>query len=221
MPYTIFYSGHCIRIEVKVKQNVHRIWIAMEKPLKKRCLAHIEWIQMLPNGHRFHIYNIFVAITVSKSNLICGGKTVGETGPCIHCMIIVAIISTLVSHAFTLMLCNMWLTVNTDRIMAQTVLSMCIILLTCFSREVFQLSGKGCYIYTVCYSNYTGPNIVHLRLQFGLIVISNRSTVLLTYPWAELTAGFYFHQPNTSNNCAFNSLYVTCMGDLWSFGSFP
>ena len=29
-------SDHCIRIEVTVKQNFHRIWIGMEKPLVKR-----------------------------------------------------------------------------------------------------------------------------------------------------------------------------------------
>ena len=179
------------------KRNVHRIWIAMEKPLEKRCSAHIAWILMLPRGHRFHVNNIFVAITVLKSNLICDGKNIDETGPCIHCMNIVAIILTLFSHAFPSLLCNMRLRVNTYRTMAQAVLSMCIILLTCFSRETFQLSSKGHTIYTAFYSNYTWPNIVHLRLQFGFIVISNRSRVLLTCPWAEFTAGFYFHQPNT------------------------
>ena len=32
---TKFCSDHCIRIEVSVKRNFHRIWIAMEKPLVK------------------------------------------------------------------------------------------------------------------------------------------------------------------------------------------
>ena len=36
MPCTNFCSDHPIRIEVRVKQNFHRIWIAMEKPLVKR-----------------------------------------------------------------------------------------------------------------------------------------------------------------------------------------
>ena len=31
-----FCSDHCITIEVSVKRNYHRIWIAMEKPLVKR-----------------------------------------------------------------------------------------------------------------------------------------------------------------------------------------
>ena len=36
VPCTKFYSDHCIRIELRVKRNFHRIWIAMEKPLVKR-----------------------------------------------------------------------------------------------------------------------------------------------------------------------------------------
>ena len=36
VPCTKFCSDHCIRIEVRVKQNFHRIWIATEKPLVKR-----------------------------------------------------------------------------------------------------------------------------------------------------------------------------------------
>ena len=36
VPCTNFCSDHPIRIEVRVKQNFHRIWIAMEKPLVKR-----------------------------------------------------------------------------------------------------------------------------------------------------------------------------------------
>ena len=36
VPCTKFCSNHCIRIEVRVKRNFHRIWIAMEKPLVKR-----------------------------------------------------------------------------------------------------------------------------------------------------------------------------------------
>ena len=37
-----FYSDHCIRIEVKVKRNFHRIWIALEKSLVRRDLAYLE-----------------------------------------------------------------------------------------------------------------------------------------------------------------------------------
>ena len=36
VPCTKFCSDHCIRIEMRVKRNFHRIWIAMEKPLMKR-----------------------------------------------------------------------------------------------------------------------------------------------------------------------------------------
>ena len=64
VPYTKFYISHSIGIEVRVKRNVHRIWIAMKKALEKRSPAHIAWILMLPRGQRFHITNFFVAITV-------------------------------------------------------------------------------------------------------------------------------------------------------------
>ena len=36
VPCTNFCSDHCFKIEVRVKRNFHRIWIAMEKPLVKR-----------------------------------------------------------------------------------------------------------------------------------------------------------------------------------------
>ena len=36
MPCTKFCSDHCIRIEMRVKRNFQRIWIAMEKLLVKR-----------------------------------------------------------------------------------------------------------------------------------------------------------------------------------------
>ena len=36
VPCTKFCSDHCIRIEMRVKRNFHRIRIAMEKPLVKR-----------------------------------------------------------------------------------------------------------------------------------------------------------------------------------------
>ena len=32
MPYTKFCSNHCIKIQVRVKRNFRRIWIAMDKP---------------------------------------------------------------------------------------------------------------------------------------------------------------------------------------------
>ena len=35
VPCTKFCSDHCIRIEMRVKRNFHRIWIAMEKALVK------------------------------------------------------------------------------------------------------------------------------------------------------------------------------------------
>ena len=37
VPCTKFCSDHCIRIEVSVKRNFHRIWIVMENPLVKRA----------------------------------------------------------------------------------------------------------------------------------------------------------------------------------------
>ena len=43
VPCTKFCSDHCIRIEVRVKRNFHRIWIAMEKPSVKRAPA---WLRM-------------------------------------------------------------------------------------------------------------------------------------------------------------------------------
>ena len=36
VPCTKFCSNHCIRIEVRVKRNFHRVWIAIENPLVKR-----------------------------------------------------------------------------------------------------------------------------------------------------------------------------------------
>ena len=49
VPCTIFCSDHCIRIEMRVKRNFHRIWIAMEKPLVKRgpawWLLHVSYMQ--------------------------------------------------------------------------------------------------------------------------------------------------------------------------------
>ena len=36
VPCTKFCSDHCIGIEVRVKRNLHRIWIAMEEPLVMR-----------------------------------------------------------------------------------------------------------------------------------------------------------------------------------------
>ena len=42
VPRTKFCSDHCIRIEVRVKRNIRRIWFAMEKPLVKRPLAGVE-----------------------------------------------------------------------------------------------------------------------------------------------------------------------------------
>ena len=41
VPCTKFCSDHCIRIDVRVKHNFHRIWIAMEKTLVKWPLDHI------------------------------------------------------------------------------------------------------------------------------------------------------------------------------------
>ena len=37
VPCTKFCSDLCIRLEMRVKRNFHRIWNAMEKPLVKRC----------------------------------------------------------------------------------------------------------------------------------------------------------------------------------------
>ena len=63
MPCDKFCSNHCIRIEVRVKRNFHRIWIAMEKPLVKRApgpdftkpsqLILYPWIKLL----QFDLHN--------------------------------------------------------------------------------------------------------------------------------------------------------------------
>ena len=44
VPCTKFCSDHCIRIEVSMKRNFHRIWIAMEKPLVKRAPVYSVFI---------------------------------------------------------------------------------------------------------------------------------------------------------------------------------
>ena len=49
VPYAKFCSDHCIRIEIRVKRNSHRIWIAMEKPLVKRGPGLLSSI--LPGRH--------------------------------------------------------------------------------------------------------------------------------------------------------------------------
>ena len=56
VPCTKFCSDHCIRIEMRVKRNFHRIWIAMEKPLGKRGpglrLTAITWCwNHITSGH--------------------------------------------------------------------------------------------------------------------------------------------------------------------------
>ena len=72
VPCTNFCSDHLIRIEVRVKQNFHRIWIAMEKPLVKRgpdrtlnspstachtCMSHLGNDGQLP-GHLLNIQQL-------------------------------------------------------------------------------------------------------------------------------------------------------------------
>ena len=50
VPCTKFCSYHCIRIEMRVKRNFHRIWIAMEKPLVKQGpgkKTSLYWIRFL------------------------------------------------------------------------------------------------------------------------------------------------------------------------------
>ena len=46
-PCTKFCSDHCIRIEMRVKQGFHRVWIAMGEPLVKRALV--------PNTSDFYV----------------------------------------------------------------------------------------------------------------------------------------------------------------------
>ena len=41
---TTFCSNHCIRIEVRMKRNFHRIWIVMVKLLVKQALVHIIFV---------------------------------------------------------------------------------------------------------------------------------------------------------------------------------
>ena len=50
---TKFCSKHYIRIEVRVKWNFHRIWIAMEKPLVKRGPVQRHTAPTI--GIKFHI----------------------------------------------------------------------------------------------------------------------------------------------------------------------
>ena len=50
VPCMKFCSDHCIRIEVRVKRNFHRIRIAMEKPLVKRGPASL-CVESLPMRH--------------------------------------------------------------------------------------------------------------------------------------------------------------------------
>ena len=47
VPYAKFCGDHCIRIEMRVKQNFHRIWIAMKKPLVKRAPGTLSFAPML------------------------------------------------------------------------------------------------------------------------------------------------------------------------------
>ena len=62
VPCTKWCSDHCIRIEVRVKQNFHRIWIAMEKPLEKPGTdRHIQ-------SKKWNVYNISHRF-LSKINL--------------------------------------------------------------------------------------------------------------------------------------------------------
>ena len=65
VPCTTFCSNHFVRIEVRVKRNFHRIWIATEKTLVKRGPGHtcgtsypksnIEFIMTSANGNIFRV----------------------------------------------------------------------------------------------------------------------------------------------------------------------
>ena len=54
VPCTKFCSDHCIRIELRVKRNFHRIWIAIEKPLVKRGPDN-QWAMHYPCSLVFEI----------------------------------------------------------------------------------------------------------------------------------------------------------------------
>ena len=52
VPCTKFCSDHGIGVEVRVKRNFHRIWIAMEKPLVKRGPGRISFETWLFSNHK-------------------------------------------------------------------------------------------------------------------------------------------------------------------------
>ena len=56
VPCTKFCSDHCIRIEMRVKRNFHRIWIAMEKPLLKRLVI------LCKEGRRWKIKSNMISL---------------------------------------------------------------------------------------------------------------------------------------------------------------
>ena len=54
VPCTKFCSDHFIRIEMRVKRNFHRIWIAMEKPLVKRGPGPVHFGQAAMHSRQTH-----------------------------------------------------------------------------------------------------------------------------------------------------------------------
>ena len=59
VPCTKFCSDHFVGIEgERVKQNFHRIWIAMEKPLLKRGPGPIIWFSPYYHSSVFHLHSL-------------------------------------------------------------------------------------------------------------------------------------------------------------------
>ena len=70
VPSTNFRSDHGIRVEVRVKRNFHRIWIAMEKPLVKRGpgpFVHLVPVCRMSTMRRF---DVLFEVQRSKDNAV-------------------------------------------------------------------------------------------------------------------------------------------------------
>ena len=74
VPCTKFYSDHCIRIEVRVERNFHRIWIAMEKPLVKRGPGPDNCLVQLGNRSLSHYNDVIIsemASQITSISIVC------------------------------------------------------------------------------------------------------------------------------------------------------
>ena len=74
VPCTKFCGDYCIRSEMRVKRNFHRIWIAMEKPLVKRgpashLLCVVMMYQLMRTARHVCCYVIFSYHGYNKEEL--------------------------------------------------------------------------------------------------------------------------------------------------------